>query len=106
MTRRELLARGAKVTGAVFVVSRAGFGQSPAFALAQVDDDVVLKAMRDEMERSRQLRIAAGGQDEPYFFSFDFTDTEDVRILATLGSPVTVTRQHMRNPGADVRVGS
>jgi hypothetical protein len=40
-------------------------------------DDLVLKAMRDEMERSRQLR-AAGGGEVPYFFSFSLTDADNL----------------------------
>ncbi len=92
--------------GAFLLVPRWGFGQNAAFTLAQIDDDPVLKAMRDEMERSRQLRVASGGGDTPYFFSYDFTDSEDFHTVATLGSTVTASRQHGRTPGAEVRVGS
>lgn len=107
MTRRILLLRSGKAAGAVLLISRSGFGQDAAFALAQIDDDQILKAMRDEMERSRQLRVAGGGGDDaPYFFSYDFTDSEDFHIVASLGSAVTVSRQHGRTPGAEVRVGS
>ena len=112
MTRRICCCAGGKAAGAVLVVSRPAFGarlrsqdRPRAFTLAQIDDDVVLKAMRDEMERSRQLRVA-GGQDAPYFFSYDLTDSEDFHVVATLGSPVSVSRRHVRNPGAEVRVGS
>jgi hypothetical protein len=114
-----LLLRCGGAAGGLLLVSRSGFGQAPvsgqgagqnagpgaAVTLPQIDDDVVLKAMRDEMERSRQLRVA-GGQDAPYFFSFDLTDSEDFHIVATLGSPVSVSRRHLRNPGVEVRVGS
>jgi TldD protein len=111
MTRRVWLLRGGKAAGALFLVSRSGslgqlLAQDPAFALAKIDDDPVLKAMRDEMERSRQLRVAGGGEDLPYFFSYDFTDSEDFHTVATLGSPVTVSRTHGRTPGAEIRVGS
>ena len=68
------------------------------------DDDPVLKAMRDEMERSRQLRVVSG-QDVPYFFSYDLTDSENLHITATLGSAVNVNRQHARFPSVEVRVG-
>lgn len=114
MTRRILLLRGGRAAGALLVIARSGFGQAgagpgagqaPVFTLAQIDDDPLLKAMRDEMDRSRQLRVA-GGDDAPYFFNYDFTDSEDFRVSATLGSPVSVQRRHLRNPGADVRVGS
>jgi TldD protein len=68
------------------------------------DDDVILKAMREEMERSRQLR-AIGGQDLPYFFSYDLTDSENLRVTASMGSAVTVSRSHARYPSIEVRVG-
>ena len=89
----------------MLVLGRAAHGQDAGFALAQIDDDPILKAMRDEMERSKGLRVAAG-TDTPYFFSYDFTDSDDFRVLAQLGSPVSVQRRHLRNPDAEVRVGS
>lgn len=104
-TRRLFLARCGGAAGGLFLVSRAGLAQDPQFALAQIDDDVVLKAMRDEMDRSRQLRVV-GGEDAPYFFSFDFTDSEDFHVVASLGSVLEVQQRHMRNPSAEVRVGS
>ena len=42
-----------------------GWSQNPS------DDDPILRAMRDELERSRQLRMVGGGDDAPYFFSYD-----------------------------------
>ena len=110
MTSRVMLLAGGAAAGALLLLSQAGVAQNAAQSGAQilaaipVDDDVVLKAMRDEMDRSRQLRVA-GGQDTPYFFSYDLTDSEDFHVVATLGSPVSVSRRHLRNPGAEVRVG-
>jgi hypothetical protein len=69
------------------------------------DDDIVLKAMRDEMERSRQLR-AMGGLDLPYFFDYSINDSENLHVSATLGSPVNVTHSKVRVPDVSVRVGS
>jgi hypothetical protein len=78
----------------------------PLGILAQnaADDDVILKAMRDEMERSRQLRVV-GGQDLPYFFAYDFTDSYNFRVNASMGSAVDVTQSHLRFPSVEVRVG-
>ena len=70
------------------------------------DDDVVLRAMRDELERSRELRVVGGGDDAPYFFSYDLTDTNQFQVAAVLGSPISVSRVHFRAPQIDVRVGS
>jgi TldD protein len=98
MTRRVAIALSAAAV-AVLLIAASGFAQnSPS------DDDPVLKAMRDEMDRSRQLR-AVSGQDVPYFFSYDLTDSENFHISATLGSAVNVTRQHLRFPSVEVRVG-
>ena len=69
------------------------------------EDDIVLKAMRDEMERSRQLR-AVGGLDLPYFFSYSINDSENMHVSATLGSPVNVSHTKVRVPDVSVRVGS
>lgn len=110
MTRRLILMRSGKAAGALFLVGGSGslsrlLAQNAVFSLAQVDDDPVLKAMRDEMERSRQLAVAAAG-DPPYFFSYDFTDSEDFHMVAELGSAINVARQHGRTPSAEIRVGS
>jgi TldD protein len=70
------------------------------------DDDVILRAMRDELERSRELRVVGGGDDSPYFFSYDLTDTTQFQVGAVLGSPISVSRVHFRSPQVDVRVGS
>jgi len=68
------------------------------------DDDVILKAMRAEMERSKQLG-AAGGQDQPYFLSYDLTDSENLHIGASMGSIVSVQSAHAKIPSIEVRVG-
>ncbi len=70
------------------------------------DDDVILRAMRDELERSRQLRAVGGGDDSPYFFSYDLTDTNEFHVAAAMGSPVSVAHVHFRSPQIDMRVGS
>jgi hypothetical protein len=70
------------------------------------DDDVILRAMRDELERSRELRVIGGGDDAPYFFSYDVTDTNEFEVAAVLGSPISISRVHFRAPQVDVRVGS
>jgi hypothetical protein len=70
------------------------------------NDDVILRAMRDELERSRQLRMVGGGDDAPYFFSYDLTDTNEFQVAAVLGSPISTSRVHFRSPQVHVRVGS
>jgi hypothetical protein len=70
------------------------------------DDDVILRAMRDELERSRQLRAVGGGDDSPYFFSYELTDTDEFQVAAALGSPISVSHVHFRVPQVDIRVGT
>ncbi len=71
------------------------------------DDDVILRAMRDELDRSRQLRVVAGGGDDiPYFISYSLTDAENFRVNASMGAAVNVAHNHSRVPVIEVRVGS
>lgn len=70
------------------------------------DDDPILRAMRDELDRSRELRAVGGGDDAPYFFSYDVTDTNQFQVAAVLGSPISVQRLHFRSPQIEVRTGS
>jgi predicted Zn-dependent protease len=69
-------------------------------------DDVILRAMRDELDRSRELRVVGGGDDSPYYFGYYLTDTHEFQVAAVLGSPISVTRVHFRAPQMEVRVGS
>ena len=70
------------------------------------DDDTILRAMQDELDRSRELRAVGGGDASPYFFSYDLTDTTEFQVAAVLGSPISVSHVHFRAPQIDVRVGS
>lgn len=71
------------------------------------NDDAVLRAMRDELERSRQLRVVGGGGDEvPYFISYTLSDTDSFTVSAAFGAVNGVTRNRYRFPVIEVRVGS
>jgi TldD protein len=71
------------------------------------DDDVILRAMRDELERSRQLRIGNGTPDEvPYFISYTISDNDSFSVSATMGGVTNSNRNQARLPAVDVRVGS
>ncbi len=100
--RRTLLrvaVLGAALAGsAAWLVSQSGASSVPT-------DDPLLRAMRDELQRSKQLSVVAG-QDAPYFFSYMVTDAETLRISASMGAVVTVSRNHFRSPATQVRVGS
>jgi TldD protein len=101
--RHRFLLRGAGLA--------AGLAASAAWLISQTSgpaiptDDTLLRAMRDELQRSKQLAVVAG-QDAPYFFSYSLTDAETLRISASMGAVVNVSRNHFRSPSTDVRVGS
>ena len=70
-------------------------------------DDVLLRAMRDELERSRQLRVVgAGGDDIPYFLSYTISEQDDISVAATLGAITSFQRNRFRVPNIEVRVGT
>ncbi len=72
-----------------------------------INKDVVLRAMRDEIDRSRQLRVVAGGGDEiPYFISYSLSDSESFHVNASMGAVVSAGHSHSRTPVIEVRVGS
>jgi len=67
-------------------------------------DDVVMKAMRDELDRSmKQLRLE--NLDKPYFISYRVDEVKDSRIAATLGSLTSDQQSHTRMLAVEVRVG-
>jgi hypothetical protein len=74
----------------------------PALAVAE-DADPLLRALTDELERSRQLRIA--GLDAPYFIEYRVEDTNSYSISATLGALISLRESHVRIPMVSVRVG-
>lgn len=74
-----------------------------ARAQSRAESDVVLRAMEDELERSRALRIV--GLDKPYFFSYTLYDGENYSASASLGAIVRSSRTRYRLPRIEVRVG-
>ena len=67
------------------------------------DADPVLRAMKDELERSRQLRIVS--LDAPYFIEYRVEDVNDFSATATLGALVSSNQTLLRVPTVKVRVG-
>ena len=66
-------------------------------------DSVVLRAMHDELERSRNLKIVS--LDTPYFIQYTLEDGDNFMATATLGGLVSAERIRFRIPGVQVRVG-
>ena len=90
----------------VSLLESSGAAQTSSAQISE-GDDVLLRAMRDEMERSRQLRVVgAGGDDLPYFISYTVSDQENFSVAATLGAVTSVNRNRYRAPRIEDRVGS
>src|SRR5262249_44816331 len=103
LTRIGLLLAGLGATAALLVSQSA---DPPAPALPAVPaDDALLRAMHDELERSRQLRGVAG-QDAPYYLSYSVTDGDVLHVSTVMGSLIDSTRNKFRSPSIEVRVGN
>ncbi|MGA2601863.1 MAG: metallopeptidase TldD-related protein [Bryobacteraceae bacterium] len=73
-----------------------------ASAFAQ-NDDFILKAMKDEMQRSKTLRLP--GLDAPYFVEYTVEDADILVVTATLGAFETLQHSPLRIQHVKVRVG-
>ncbi len=71
--------------------------------MPRTTDDPVLRAMRDELERARTLRIE--GLDAPYFIEYSVHEARGLSIAASLGALVNEFDRRMRLPLIRVRVG-
>jgi hypothetical protein len=71
-----------------------------------IDSDVILRAMRDELERSKQLKALGSSEDAPYFVSYSVNDGEAYHVNATLGATLLSTHTRVRVPTVQVRIGS
>jgi hypothetical protein len=72
-------------------------------AAAGPEDDVILRAMRDEIARSRALRIP--GTDAVYFIEYALDEVDTHSVEATLGAIISADHAQTRVPRVQVRVG-
>lgn len=75
-----------------------------AAAQTNSNKDVVLRAMKDEIERSRSIRL--GNLEPPYFVEYALDDTDSYTASASLGGLVSAAHSRLRSPRIQVRVGS
>jgi len=66
-------------------------------------DDVVLRAMRAELERARALKFV--NLESPYFVEATVDEVTGFSASATLGGLLSANRSHFRSPRVQVRVG-
>jgi PmbA/TldA metallopeptidase C-terminal domain len=67
------------------------------------EPDPLLRAMKDELERSRRLRIIS--LDLPYFIEYRVADETNYSVNASLGALVASSESSVRIPLVSVRVG-
>ena len=72
-------------------------------AQAPPDQDILLKAMQDEMARTKQLRMLDLAV--PYYVEYRVEDANTLEIDATLGALVASNQTSQRLPTVRVRVG-
>jgi predicted Zn-dependent protease len=72
-------------------------------AQAPVPDDALLRAMRAEVDRARDLRVVS--LEPPYYIEYSVYDSRMLSIAATLGALGDVREEHGRLPRIRVRVG-
>ena len=72
-------------------------------AWAQTTTDPILRAMQDELSRSRGLKVLT--LEAPYFIEYAIEDGDSLGIAASLGGLVSVRHDRFRVPDVRVRVG-
>jgi len=70
----------------------------------QPGEDLILRAMREEMDHSRLLRTA--GLEPAYFIEYKLEDQESYSVGASLGGLLSARKMHIRGPIVQVRVGN
>jgi TldD protein len=70
---------------------------------AHAADDTIPRAMHDELNRSRGLKVLS--QEPPYFIEYTLQDASSHEISATLGGLISVRHTNFRIPEISVRVG-
>ncbi len=92
----------ARLTVAVFLAATCA-----TTALAQLqpgDADQTLRAMRDEMERSK-ARLRLGNQERPFYIEYRLLDVDVRAVSASFGALLSSTTGRNRFMSVDVRVG-
>ncbi len=74
-----------------------------ALGADKLEDDTVLRAMRDELERSRKLRLVEN--DPPYYIEYALDELNSTSLVATEGAIVSSNENISRIPRVQVRVG-
>lgn len=81
-------------------------GSPPAPAPLRIPENsaAIVKAMQDELSRSKQLRIV--NKDLLYYLEYSLDDAESFAVSATLGGLLNERRNRFRIPRVSARVGA
>lgn len=72
-------------------------------ASADFRSDTQLRAMFDELTRSKNLKL--NDLEKPYFIEYTVSDVDQVYVSASFGGLVESNRVHLRQPRLTIRVG-
>src|SRR5215471_8192021 len=81
-----------------------GMGGVALAASSSASEDVVLRALRDEMERSKE-KLKLDNVDAPYFIEYRVTDVDSLEANATFGALRSQQRTRARLLRVVVRIG-
>jgi len=84
-------------------VSAAVLGAAMALSAQEPAPDTVLRAMHDEIERSRKLTVS--NLEAPYFIEYLIDEEEAFSVTASLGGLIARRHERFRSPEIRVRVG-
>jgi hypothetical protein len=92
------------ITLLLISVTLAGFVSAAAAVKDSGDGDIVLQAMKDELDRSmKSLQIE--NMEKPYYMEYSIWDQRELSIASSFGAPVISNEQRERMLKAGVRVG-
>ncbi len=74
-----------------------------AAALPAQEQDPIIRAMVDEIDRSKALRVV--DLDKPYYIEYSIEDADSFAASASFGGLLSATRSRARIPQVQVRVG-
>jgi predicted Zn-dependent protease len=94
----------AAIAAALACCGSASYGKAPKPKDDPKDKDQTLRAMQDEMERSR-TRLAIDGVQKPYYIEYRLLDLDIRTVTASFGNIISSTTGRNRVMSVDVRVG-
>jgi TldD protein len=84
-------------------VFAAVFAAAALIAQQQLQEDEILRAMREELQRAKTLK--AGESDAPYYVEYALDDIDSFQVVASMGGTLGAEHNRARVPRVEVRVG-